>query len=75
MADVKLTCTGSKNGVMFGERCGAEAAFMSQTGALCEACAQSAMAAIREGSCLLAMIADNKGIPRQRLLDQFRRIQ
>ncbi len=73
--DAKLTCLGSKDGVIFGDRSGKEAAFMTPSGARCEGCAEQEMKAIREGSCLLAMISDQRGVPRQRLLDQYRRIQ
>lgn len=71
----KLECVASRDGVMFGDRCGAEAAFMTTIGPQCKACAERAMSAISTGTCLAAMIADARGVPRQKLLDQFRRIQ
>lgn len=72
----KLTCKSNKRDQPFAvERCGAEAAYMTPLGPQCDACAEDAMGAIREGSCLLAIMADARGTPRQRLLDQYRRIQ
>lgn len=73
--DAKLTCIAPKDGVLFGDRCGKDADYMTPTGAKCGGCAEEEMKAIREGSCLLAMISDQRGVPRQRLLDQYRRIQ
>ncbi len=77
-----IACTGSRGGKflgeggkLFGERCGKEATYTTPSGPLCDGCAEAAMASIREGSCLLAMLADQHRTPREKLLAQFRRIQ
>lgn len=60
---------------LFPERCRKPASFMTPSGPRCEACAEREMSAIREGSCLLAMLADEKGTPREVLLSKYVRIQ
>lgn len=78
-----LTCTGIAGGTtatvspfvgMFhiADRCGALATWTCPSGPRCEACAQREMAAIREGKCLLAIIADREGIPRETLAAKYR---
>lgn len=55
--------------------CGLEAAWTTPAGPRCEKCAQEMMQTIREGSCLLSVMAEQKGISTETLLSRFVRIQ
>jgi len=71
-----MTCTGPKNGELFvAERCGASATWLCPSGPRCNVCAEREMAAIRDGTCLLAIIGDARGTSRETLLAQYKRLQ
>lgn len=42
---------------------------------LCDECAEREMRTVREGGCLLTILADARGTPRDVLLAQYVRIQ
>lgn len=69
----RTLCMGPKDGKLFADRCQDVPAFDTPAGPRCEACAAREMEAIREGACLLAIVADEQGRPRERLLAQYRR--
>ena len=68
------TCMGPKNRSLFPSRCGKASAWLTPSGPRCDACAQHEMALIREGKCLLALLADSKGVPRETLIAKYQRI-
>lgn len=70
-----LNCTGPRDGQPFAERCGLPAAYRTPSGDRCEACAEREKAAIRDGACILAILADKKGVSRETLLAKYVRIQ
>lgn len=57
------------------ERCDAAAEWMCPSGPRCAECAEREMAAIRSGACILAILADERGTPRETLITKYRRIQ
>jgi len=69
-------CTGPNvnDSRIFPERCNAPAVWVCPSGPRCDECAQREMKAIRDGACLLAILADDKGIPRQTIIDKYKRI-
>jgi len=70
-----VLCTGPRNGELFAERCGVTAAWMCPSGPRCAECAEREMIAIRDGACVLAILADARGTPRETLIAAYRRIQ
>lgn len=72
-----LRCGGPKRGDerLFPDRCGEPASYRSAAGFRCEYHAELEMEAIREGSSIVAMVAEQRGVPKERLLAQYVRIQ
>jgi len=66
---------GPKNGEPFADRCRAPASYRTPSGDRCETCAEREKAAIRDGACILAILADKKGVSRETLLAKYVRIQ
>lgn len=60
---------------IFDDRCQAEAAYNTPAGPRCAACAEYEMETIRKGSCLLVIMAEQKGISIETLLSKYVRIE
>ena len=75
MSGSAMTCTGPRDGRIFADRCGAPATWICPSGPRCAECAEREMAAIRDGACILAILADKHGTSREALIARYRRIQ
>jgi hypothetical protein len=68
-----ITCMGSRQ--LFGPRCGSKATYRSPAGPLCTPCAERAIKAIWEGSTLLNVLAEARGVSIDELVAKYVRIQ
>jgi len=72
----RIPCTGPRDpDQIFSDRCGAESTYRTPAGPRCGGCAARGMAAIREGACLLVLLAEQRGVTREQLLAMYVRIQ
>lgn len=71
----KLLCSAPKNGEFFAARCHAPAAWLSPAGPRCDACATREKKTIEDQSCLLAILAQERGISTETLLSRYRKIE
>lgn len=69
------TCMAPKNdNELGGPRCGEPASWVCPLGPRCDRHAQEEIAAIRDGSSAIALIAGTRGTSRETLVSKYRRI-